>query len=95
LKANSRALNLIFFLWIDTKSIALTGKRKLELLDVPKPDLSNNDDVLLKVCSVGICGSDIHYYLEGGIGDTVVEYPFVIGHELWLWLIEPVTVLIT
>ena len=63
------------------KSIALTARRKLELLDVPKPDLSNNDDVLLNVCSVGICGSDIHYYLEGGIGDTVVEYPFVIGHE--------------
>ena len=61
------------------KSIALTARRKLELLDVPRPDLSNNDDVLLNVCSVGICGSDIHYYLEGGIGDTVVVNPLVFG----------------
>jgi L-iditol 2-dehydrogenase len=31
--------------------------------------------------SVGICGSDIHYYTEGRIGSQVVEYPFAVGHE--------------
>ena len=30
---------------------------------------------------VGICGSDLHYYETGAIGDYVVEPPFVLGHE--------------
>jgi L-iditol 2-dehydrogenase len=35
----------------------------------------------VKVRYVGICGSDIHYYATGRIGDQVVQYPFVLGHE--------------
>ncbi|MDE7042282.1 MAG: NAD(P)-dependent alcohol dehydrogenase, partial [Oscillospiraceae bacterium] len=39
------------------------------------------DEVLVKLEYVGICGSDMHYYETGAIGDYVVEPPFVLGHE--------------
>ncbi|MBY6539398.1 NAD(P)-dependent alcohol dehydrogenase [Rhodococcus sp. BP-349] len=45
---------------------------------VPTP---NAGDVLVRVASVGVCGSDAHYYREGRIGDFVVESPLVLGHE--------------
>ncbi|KXS50435.1 NAD(P)-dependent alcohol dehydrogenase [Halanaerobium sp. ST460_2HS_T2] len=46
--------------------------------DIPTPD---KDEVLIKLEYVGICGSDMHYYEHGAIGDYVVEPPFVLGHE--------------
>jgi len=63
------------------KATALTGLRKMEVVDVPEPAIEKPDDVLLKVAMVGICGSDVHYYEAGGIGSEVVKYPFVLGHE--------------
>jgi L-iditol 2-dehydrogenase len=51
------------------------------MIEVPEPKISKEDDVLLKVEMVGICGSDVHYYEAGGIGSEVVKYPFVLGHE--------------
>jgi L-iditol 2-dehydrogenase len=63
------------------KSVNLTGIGKFEIAESPKPHLLNDDDVLLKIDTVGVCGSDIHYYTEGNIGDQVVEFPFTIGHE--------------
>jgi L-iditol 2-dehydrogenase len=38
-------------------------------------------DVQVRVHAVGICGSDVHYFSEGTIGDTVCVYPMVLGHE--------------
>lgn len=46
--------------------------------DIPKPA---PDEVLVKLECVGICGSDLHYYETGAIGDYVVKPPFVLGHE--------------
>lgn len=46
--------------------------------DIPTP---KNDEVLVKLEYVGICGSDIHYYETGRIGNYIVEPPFVLGHE--------------
>jgi L-iditol 2-dehydrogenase len=63
------------------KKIVLSGIRKFEIIDVPKPIIINQNDVLLKIDTVGVCGSDIHYYNEGKIGDQVIEFPFTIGHE--------------
>ena len=40
------------------------------------------DEVLVRVGSVGVCGSDVHYYEHGRIGDFVVEQPLVLGHEV-------------
>lgn len=63
------------------KAIVLTGIRQMEITDVPEPVVTKDDDVLLKVEAVGVCGSDVHYYETGRIGSQVVEYPFIIGHE--------------
>ena len=37
---------------------------------------------LVRVTAVGLCGSDLHWFAEGGIGDAVVTSPLVLGHEL-------------
>ena len=37
--------------------------------------------VLLRMDSVGICGSDVHYWTHGAIGDFIVKAPMVLGHE--------------
>jgi L-iditol 2-dehydrogenase len=63
------------------KKVVLTGVQKFGIVDVPKPLIQKDNDVLLKVISVGVCGSDIHYYNEGKIGDQVIKFPFTIGHE--------------
>ncbi|MGA2091829.1 MAG: alcohol dehydrogenase catalytic domain-containing protein [Sedimentisphaerales bacterium] len=63
------------------KAAVLTGLRRIEIADVPKPVIANANDVLLKTAVVGICGSDVHYYLRGKIGSQVVSYPFIVGHE--------------
>lgn len=39
------------------------------------------DEALLRVTAVGLCGSDLHWFAEGGIGDAVLERPLVLGHE--------------
>ncbi|MBV5312070.1 MAG: alcohol dehydrogenase catalytic domain-containing protein [Prolixibacteraceae bacterium] len=63
------------------KTLVLTGIRKMEMTDHPKPILKNADDVLIRIKTVGVCGSDIHYFTEGKIGTQVVEFPFAVGHE--------------
>lgn len=55
------------------------GVLQIEERPVPVPAA---DEVLVKVASVGVCGSDIHYYREGRIGDFVVDGPLVLGHEV-------------
>ena len=47
-------------------------------LPIPKPA---DNEALVKLEYVGICGSDLHYYETGAIGDYVVKPPFVLGHE--------------
>lgn len=54
------------------------GKMGFEERDIPNP---KDDEVLVKLEYVGICGSDLHYYETGAIGDYVVNPPFVLGHE--------------
>lgn len=54
------------------------GKMGFEERDIPEPKA---DEVLVKLEYVGICGSDLHYYETGAIGDYVVKPPFVLGHE--------------
>jgi len=63
------------------KAALLTGIKKIEVREIPEPELTTDTDVLVRVGAVGVCGSDIHYYSEGGIGDQIVRYPFVVGHE--------------
>ena len=54
------------------------GKMGFEEREIPKPA---SNEVLVKLDYVGICGSDLHYYETGAIGNYIVEPPFVLGHE--------------
>ena len=63
------------------KAVILDGIGSCRLTDVPRPRVIKERDVLLKVEAVGLCGSDVHYYKEGRIGEQAVEFPFIIGHE--------------
>jgi L-iditol 2-dehydrogenase len=63
------------------KAALFTALRKIELADVPEPRLERPGDVLLQIDRVGICGSDVHYYLEGRIGNQRLRYPSTLGHE--------------
>lgn len=54
------------------------GKMSYTKRPIPTP---KENEVLVKLEYVGICGSDMHYYETGAIGDYVVEPPFVLGHE--------------
>ena len=63
------------------KAIIVTKPFNIQISDVPDPMIQQPDDVIIRVTSGGICGSDIHYYETGAIGDYVVKPPFVLGHE--------------
>ncbi|HVJ35048.1 MAG TPA: zinc-binding dehydrogenase [Terriglobia bacterium] len=56
------------------------GIRDVRIGELPDPVVPS-DEVLLDVAAVGICGSDLHYYLEGAIGAATIRQPFVPGHE--------------
>ena len=58
---------------MSNKTFYTTDIEKLEVGEAPMPKIGA-DDVLIKVRSVGICGSDLHYYREGAIGDFKVGF---------------------
>ncbi len=62
------------------KAILLHGINDLKMLDIPIPQPAPNE-ILLRTASVGICGSDVHYYKEGGTGGAALDKPFTLGHE--------------
>src|SRR5947207_13715311 len=61
-------------------AMRLHPDRTLRLEDEPVPRPAAGE-VRLRVAAVGLCGSDRHWILEGGIGDTVLTVPLVLGHE--------------
>ncbi len=63
------------------RALRVFGVRDLRLVDEPVPEPSAGE-ALIEVRAVGICGSDLHWYEEAGIGDAVLERPLVLGHEL-------------
>ena len=63
------------------KASFLNKELKIYTADIDVPALEANQ-VLVKVESVGVCGSDVHYYKHGVIGPYVVENPIILGHEL-------------
>jgi len=54
------------------------GQVAVEERDIPEPAA---DEVLVEVRSVGVCGSDVHYFEHGRIGPYVVDSPLILGHE--------------
>ncbi|WP_278878354.1 NAD(P)-dependent alcohol dehydrogenase [Paracoccus yeei] len=63
------------------KALVLEEKGKLSLRDFDMPRTLGPRDVRIKTHTVGICGSDVHYYTHGKIGHFVVDAPMVLGHE--------------
>ena len=62
------------------KTAVMTGIGQMAFEDRPVP-VPWPDDVLVRIEKVGICGSDLHYFETGRIGDYIVKPPFVLGHE--------------
>ncbi len=62
------------------RAAVLRGVKDLALDERPVP-VPGPREVLIRVTSVGTCGSDVHYYEHGRIGDFVVRAPLVLGHE--------------
>ena len=62
------------------KVAVMNGIGEMGYTERPIP-VPQDNEVLVKLEYVGICGSDMHYYETGRIGDFVVEPPFVLGHE--------------
>ena len=54
------------------KAVYLTGTHRFEARQVPDPNVVNDTDVLIRIKTVAVCGSDIHYYTAGRIGSQVV-----------------------
>lgn len=60
--------------------LRLHGVGDLRLHSEPEP-VPGPGESLLRVTAVGVCGSDVHWLFEGGIGDARVTRPLVLGHE--------------
>ena len=63
------------------RALVLEKKLELSLRDIDLPEKVQPNDVKIKMHTVGICGSDVHYYTHGKIGPFVVDKPMVLGHE--------------
>lgn len=67
------------------KSVVLERKGEISLRDFPaiarEEETLGPRDVRIKLHSVGICGSDVHYFTHGRIGPFVVNEPMILGHE--------------
>jgi len=61
------------------RTARLHGVGDLRVADEPAPDAGPGAE-LVRVTAVGICGSDLHWWDEAGIGDAVITSPLVLGH---------------
>ncbi len=64
------------------RAVVLETVNKITIRDIDLPDKPGPRDVRIKPLRVGICGSDVHYYLHGKIGSFIVNEPMVLGHEM-------------
>jgi L-iditol 2-dehydrogenase len=63
------------------KAAKFYGPHDFRIESVPEPAPPGAGMVVIRVGTVGVCGSDLHTYADGRIGDTVVKEPVVLGHE--------------
>jgi L-iditol 2-dehydrogenase len=69
------------------RAIRFYGINDLRLDEIPRP-ISDINEILLKTASVGICGSDVHYFSEGGTGGIQFDRPLILGHEFSAYVAE-------
>src|SRR5579864_217418 len=65
---------------IQARTAELTGVQRFQLSERQIPD-PGRGEVQVRVAAVGVCGSDLHSYTEGAVGDSPCQYPMVLGHE--------------
>ncbi len=70
-------------------AVFLHGARDLRI-STYQPPAPGPNEVMLDVAAVGVCGSDLHYYKDGGIGGATINTPFIPGHEFSGWLKEDI-----
>lgn len=63
------------------KALVLEKQHDLKIRDIDLPLTLGPDDVRIRIHTVGVCGSDVHYYTHGRIGPFIVDQPMVLGHE--------------
>lgn len=63
------------------EALVLEKARQLSLREIEIPEIVGAHDVRVALHTVGVCGSDVHYYETGAIGQFVVREPMVLGHE--------------
>ena len=66
---------------MEAKACVLHSAKDLRIENVPIAKMGD-DQVLVRIGAGGICGSDLHYYLDGGFGAVRVKEPMVLGHEV-------------
>ena len=65
------------------RAVVLEGIGDIRIRDIEVPGTLQpaDNEVRIAVKAVGVCGSDVHYYKHGRIGDFIVKAPMVLGHE--------------
>jgi D-xylulose reductase len=63
------------------QALVLEEKKVLSLREFPLAETVGPHDVRVTINTVGVCGSDVHYYQHGAIGPFVVREPMILGHE--------------
>lgn len=63
------------------QALVLERKDEISLRDFPVEEKLGPRDVRIALRTVGVCGSDVHYYTHGAIGPFVVREPMILGHE--------------
>jgi len=63
------------------RSIQLVAPRTLEEREMPQPPDPGHGEITVRIRAVGVCGSDLHWYQDGRVGEYAAHYPIVLGHE--------------
>ncbi len=63
------------------RALVLEEINKIRIRDIEVNETVGQDDVKIKIAAVGVCGSDVHYYKHGRIGNFIVNGPMILGHE--------------
>lgn len=63
------------------RTVELVAQRSMQLREQPLPEDPRDGEVIVKLRAIGICGSDLHWFEDGGIGPTKAVFPLILGHE--------------